>query len=75
VQEDFIERHVDAIAGVAAISWALVTQTIAPQLAELCSPLVAAGFGLGALGRWYRKLRLRRTTAAQRSVVHEVRDA
>lgn len=74
MQEDFIERHVDAIAGVAAISWALVTQTIAPQLAELCSPFVAAGFGLGALGRWYRKLLLRRTVP-RKDAIHEVRDA
>lgn len=59
MNEDLIERHVDVFAGVGAILWALAAQTIAPQLAELVAPSIAAGFGLGALGRWYRKLRLR----------------
>ncbi len=75
MQEDFIERHVDAIAGVAALAWAAATLTIAPQLEQLCAPPIAAVFGLGAVGRWYRKLSLRKAAAARKSVVHEVRDA
>lgn len=58
--EDILERHVDLLAGVGAIGWALAAQTILPQLSGLCAPQLAGMFGLLALGRWYRKLRERK---------------
>lgn len=59
--DDLIERHVDLVAGVGAIAWAFGTQLLAvPALADLCSPMIAATFGIGALARWYRKLAKRR---------------
>ena len=58
--DDIIERHADLLAGVGAILWALGTRTLVPELEQLCSVEFAAGFGLVALGRWFRKLRQRK---------------
>ena len=61
--EDLLERHADLVAGVGAVAWAVAGWTIAPQLVDLCAPVFACGFGLTAVGRWYRKLRARKEVA------------
>ena len=62
--DDLIERHVDMFAGVGSILWALGASTIVPGFAAICSPEMAAVFGVGALVRWYRKMRKRRSSTS-----------
>jgi len=43
---------VDLLAGLGAGAWAVASQWV-PQLATLVDPMVAGGFAVAALGRWY----------------------
>lgn len=59
-------RDVDLWAGVVAVTWAVLALEPAADLAQLAralqvvvSPPAAAGFGLLALGRWWRRWSLR----------------
>jgi len=59
--EDLVERHVDLLGGLGAIGWGIVAMNWVPGLEEYISAQIAIPFGLVALGRWYRKLRTRKS--------------
>ena len=44
---------VDLLAGLGAITFAVLGLTVLPVLGELVEPKIAGGFGIAALGRWY----------------------
>ena len=59
--EDLLERHVDLLGGLGAIGWGVVAMVWVPDLGQYISAQIAIPFGLVAVGRWYRKLRTRKT--------------
>ena len=56
---DTLSKHVDLLAGLAALAWALLVLLVeaAQPLGEHVSPSAAMAFGMLALGRWYAGVR------------------